>query len=58
VVIAFVEPFYNLLLASGYPVKVEDRKLENALKTSVSPHVQAGENNGLFNKILRLTNSQ
>jgi len=56
--IAFEEPFYNLLLASGYPVKVEERKLENALKTSVSPHVQAGDNSGLFNKILRLTNSQ
>ena len=50
-------PLHNLLLASGYQVKVEERKLNNALKTTVLPHLQTGDSNSLVNKILQLTTS-
>ena len=48
-------PLLRLLQASGYTVKVEIRKLQHPLKTSVSPHGHTQSNGSLFNKILRLT---
>lgn len=48
-------PLLRLLQASGYDVKVEIRKLQHPLKTSVSPHGPTESSGSLFNKILRLT---
>jgi urease accessory protein len=50
-------PLYRLLQAAGYIIKVEERKLTSAVKTTVSPHALQGNNTGLFNKILQLTTS-
>ena len=50
-------PLHNLLEASGCRIKVEERKLNNALKTTVLPHLQTGDVNTLFSKILQLTTS-
>lgn len=55
--IPYEEPLYKLLKASGYWMKIEDRKLNNALKTSVSPHAHSGNSTSLFSKILTLTTS-
>jgi urease accessory protein len=54
--IPFEAPLYKLLQASGYTMKVEQRKLINAIRTSVSPHADNGSTS-LFNKILQLTTS-
>lgn len=48
-------PLLNLLSAQGYNVKEEKRKLLRPLKTTVSPHGEAG-NETLFSKIMKLTN--
>ncbi len=47
-------PVFNLLLAAGYQPVMEERKLLQPMKTSVTPH---GHNSGgsLFSKILQLT---
>lgn len=50
-------PLYRLLQASGYVMKVEERKLNVPIKTSVSPHAHSGGSTSLFNKILQLTTS-
>ena len=50
-IVPYEDPLFHLLKASGYEVRVEERKLKEALKTSVLPHVQTGPN--LFNKILQ-----
>lgn len=55
--IPYDEPLYNLLKASGYIMKIEDRQLDKALKTSVSPHAHQGNGTSLFSKILTLTSS-
>ncbi len=55
--IPYEAPLHRLLLASGYTMKVEERKLINAVKTSVSPHADSGGSTSLFNKILHLTTS-
>jgi len=55
--IPYDEPLYKLLKASGYVMKIEDRKLNNALKTSVSPHAHSVNGSSLFSKILTLTTS-
>lgn len=55
--IPYDEPLYKLLKASGYVIKIEDRKLDKALKTSVSPHAHPGNSTSLFSKILMLTTS-
>ena len=47
---------HRLLEASGYRMKVEQRKLATAVKTSVAPHAHSGSTS-LFNKILQLTTS-
>jgi urease accessory protein len=48
------EPILRWLMASGYNVKVEKRKLLHQLKTSVAAH---GNSASLFSKILQLTNA-
>ncbi len=50
-------PLHNLLLASGYEIKIEERKLNNAFRTTVLPHLQVSGNDSLFSKILKLTTS-
>jgi urease accessory protein len=50
-------PLHNILQASGYQVKVEERKLSNALQTSVLPHLRVAATGSLFSKILQLTTS-
>jgi urease accessory protein len=50
-------PLYNLLLASGYELRMEERKLSNALKTTVLPHLQVTGTDSLFTKILQLPTS-
>jgi urease accessory protein len=50
-------PLHNILQASDYQVKVEERKLSNALKTTILPHLQVAGTVSLFSKILQLTTS-
>jgi urease accessory protein len=54
--VPFDAPFYRLLVAQGYPVLREERKLLQPLKTTVSPH-SSGNSGSLFSKIMQLTNS-
>jgi urease accessory protein len=51
--VPFEKPLYKILTAQGYIVKQEQRKLLQALKTTVAPHSNTGET--LFSKILKLT---
>jgi urease accessory protein len=57
VLVPFEEPLYKMLLAAGYKPKIENRKLINQLKTSVTPHGNTESKPGLFSKILQLTTS-
>jgi urease accessory protein len=50
-------PLYNLLEASGYAVKIGERKLNNALKTTVLPHLQVADIVSLPGKIIQPTTS-
>lgn len=51
--VPFERPLFKILLAQGYDVKQENRKLLQSLKTSVAPHGQAGSES-LFTKIMKL----
>lgn len=53
-IVPYDPPLYRLLQAN-YTLKIEKRKLEHPLKTSVSPHGHTEGSDSLFNKILRLT---
>jgi urease accessory protein len=55
VLVPFEMPLFKLLIAQGYNVKQEQRKLLQPLKTTVSPH-SAG-NGTIFSKIMKLTAS-
>lgn len=57
IIVPFDAPVFRLLLAAGYKLKRENRKLVNALKTTVSPHGNAENKPSLFSKILQLTTS-
>ncbi|MBC7935220.1 MAG: urease accessory protein UreE [Rhizobacter sp.] len=46
--------FYKYLLASGYKICIENRKLQHPLRTTVSPH-SIGSGETLFSKIMKLT---
>jgi urease accessory protein len=48
------KPLLRLLLAQGYEVKEEKRKLLHPLKTTVAPHGD-GSSQTLFSKIMKLT---
>mgnify|MGYP001037373193 CR=1 FL=1 len=50
--VPFEKPLYKLLLAQGYAVTQEERKLLKPLKTTVSPH---GNSDSLFSKIMKIT---
>jgi len=52
--VAFEKPLFQYLSAMKYAVRKENRKLLNALKTTVAPH---GDNKSLFTKIMQLTQS-
>lgn len=52
--VPFENPLYKLLLAQGYDVKQESRKLIQPLKTTVAPHGSSSES--LFSKIMKLKN--
>jgi urease accessory protein len=52
--VPFENPLYKLLLAQGYDVKQENRKLLQPLKTTVTPHGVSNET--LFSKIMKLKN--
>jgi urease accessory protein len=53
--VPFEKPLSRLLIAQGYFVKIENRKLLQPLKTTVSAHEHA--NQSLFTRIMKLTNS-
>lgn len=55
--VPFEVPLHNLLQASGYQVRVEKRKLNNPLKTTVLPHLQVAGAGSLFSKILQPSTS-
>ena len=55
--VPYETPLYRLLQAAGYAIRVEERKLTNAVRTTVSPHGHQGNSTSLFNKILQLTTS-
>lgn len=52
--VPFDAPLMRLLLAQGYDVSKEERKLLQPLKTTVAPHSDGS--NSLFSKIMKLTN--
>ena len=52
--IPFEKPLFQLLVAQGYIVKDETRKLLQPLATTVAGHAHA-ENETLFSKIMKLT---
>lgn len=54
--IPFDEPTFKMLLASGFAVTQQKRKLLNQLRTSVAPHSHTGESKSLFSRIMKLTN--
>lgn len=56
VLVPFEMPLYRLLLAQGYMVKQDKRKLLHPLKTTVSPHSH-NSSTSLFSKIMQITNS-
>ena len=57
IIIPFDAPLFRLLSAAGYELTRENRKLMNALKTTVSPHGNAENKQSLLSKILQLTTS-
>lgn len=55
VTVPFEAPLLRLLTAAGYEPKIDNRKLVNPLKTTVSPHGHTESKQSLFSKILQLT---
>lgn len=51
--VPFENPMQRLLVAQGYTVRIENRKLLHALRTTVSPHAM-DESKSLFSRILKL----
>jgi urease accessory protein len=51
----YEDPIFKILVAAGYKPLIENRKLLNQMKTSVSPHGNSNSTS-LFSKILQLTN--
>lgn len=51
--VPFEMPLYRLLLAQGYAIKQDRRKLLQPLKTTVAPHGHSSSNS-LFSKIMQL----
>jgi urease accessory protein len=57
VLVPFDMPLFKLLTAQGYNVKQEQKKLLQPLKTTVSPHGTAGNNQTIFSRIMKMTAS-
>ena len=57
VLVPFDLPLFKLLTAQLYNIKQEERKLLQPLKTTVSPHGMATNNETIFSKIMKLTAS-
>ena len=55
--IPYEVPLHNYLIASGYEVKIEMRKLNNQFRTTVLPHLQVGDTGSLIQKITKLSTS-
>jgi urease accessory protein len=53
--VPFDAPLYSMLMAQGYLVGKEERKLMHPLKTSVTPHGESVSGNSLFSKIMKMT---
>jgi len=54
VLIPFEDPLFSWLGAAGFKPKKEFRKLQNLLKSNVSPHGHEAPGNSLFTKIINL----
>lgn len=50
-------PLFNLLQAAGYQVSVEERRLNNKLKTTVLPQLRVAGTDSYFGKISQLLTS-
>ncbi|MEP6615608.1 MAG: urease accessory protein UreE [Ginsengibacter sp.] len=48
--VPYENPLYNLLQSSGYAVRIEERKLQHRIKTTVMPHIQLAAGELIFNK--------
>ncbi|MDB5248464.1 MAG: ureE [Segetibacter sp.] len=57
IMVPYEAPLFNLLSAAGHKPVRQNRKLLNALKTTVSPHTTTDNKQSLFSKILQLTTS-
>jgi len=57
ILVPFEAPLFRLLSAAGYEPERQNRKLMNALKTTVLAHSSAENKQSLFSKILQLTTS-
>ena len=55
--VPFEMPLHNLLQAAGFLLRVEERKLNNALKTTVLPHLQVTATDNLFGEFRQLPTS-
>jgi urease accessory protein len=53
--VPFEQPLFNVLRAAGYKPVQAERKLLNALKTTVLPHGGKSNNTSLFSRIMQLT---
>ena len=53
ILVAYENPLFSFLRASGYKVEKAKRKLTSPIKTTVSPHGTGS--NSLFNRIMKLT---
>lgn len=51
--VPFEMPLFRLLTTQGFELSREERKLKQALKTTVSPH--SNDNNSLFGKIMKMS---
>lgn len=47
-------PFHKYLVAAGYTITIENKKLQKPLRTTVSPHSTSGGGT-LFSRIMKLT---
>lgn len=55
VLVPFDMPLFKLLLAQGYKVKQGQRKLVQALKTTVAPHGSGNNGETIFSKIMKIS---
>lgn len=51
--VPYESPLHKYLIAAGYKISVEEKKLQHPLRTTVTPHGNSSET--LFSKIMKLT---